>query len=70
MPTSGCGRTDEDEERNDSGSARKRSRHPGQQKKYVCPPCATWAAAVAGSIIIPQTGSRTVGPGLSVIMSI
>jgi hypothetical protein len=42
-----------------AGSARNFSRHIGWQKKYSFPPWTCDPAAVAGSIIIPQTGSFT-----------
>jgi hypothetical protein len=45
------------------GSARKRSAHPGLQKRWVSPACVTVARALSGVTVIPQTGSRLPVPG-------
>lgn len=42
-----------------SGVARNFAAQPGAQKKNAFPACSTFAAARAGSTIIPQTGSRS-----------
>src|SRR5688500_5111773 len=41
------------------GLAWKRRAQPSEQKWYATPSCRTVAAARAGSILMPQTGSRT-----------
>jgi hypothetical protein len=49
--------------RNFAGSAMKRSRHRGPQKKYVLPSWSAFSFDVAGSTDMPHTGSITVGVG-------
>jgi hypothetical protein len=44
-------------EANFSGSFRNLSAQPFEQKYHVFPPCSAFAAARAGSTLIPQTGS-------------
>ena len=42
-----------------SGSASKLARHPAEQKWKVCPWCSARCSEVAGSTLMPQTGSVT-----------
>jgi len=50
-----------------SGAVRNFCAHPSQQKKYVRPPNSARARALFGSTCIPQTGSRSIALGPSVI---